>query len=76
MNVDYKIKGNVAGYVAIFLLIVMFIFTTYLTAMDIHFKYDIFIALLMAAIFERCRDTYLEYRKKEIDEQVEKHYEN
>ena len=76
MEKDYKIKGNIAGYVAVFLLIVMFMLTTYLTAMDIHFKYDIFVMLILAAIFERCRDTYLEYRKKEIDEQVEKHYEN
>ena len=75
-DINYKIKGNIAGYVAVFLLIVIFILTIYLTTMDIHFKYDIFTMLILASAFERCRDTYLEYRKREIDEMIEQEVEH
>ena len=68
MNYKDKLKGNIAGYVAVFLLIVIFVSSVYLTTMDIHFKHDVFIILILCGIFESCRETYLDYRKKEIEE--------
>lgn len=70
VKMDYKdkLKGNIAGYVAVFLWIVILALNIYLITMDIHFKYDVFIMLILCGIFENCRETYLDYRKKEIEE--------
>ena len=70
VKMDYKdkVKGNIAGYIAVFLLIIIFASNIYLITMDIHFKYDVFIMIILCVIFERCRETYLDYRKREIEE--------
>ena len=64
---DYKLKGNISGYIGVLLLVVIFVLTTYLTTMDIHFKYDTFVILLLSGAMESCRDKYLDYRKREIE---------
>ena len=61
---DYKLKCEIAGYIAVFIWFVVLGLTIYLTTMDIHFQGDIFVILLLLTIFERCRDTYVEYRNK------------
>lgn len=68
MDLDYKVKGNIAGYIAVFLWIVILVSNIYLITMDIHFKYDVFVMIILCGIFERCRETYLDYRKREIEE--------
>lgn len=72
MKIDYKTKGNIAGYVAVLVLFLIAGLTFYLTVMDIHFECDVFIMLLLMSIFESCRATYIDYRKKEIDELLTK----
>lgn len=70
-NKTYKIKGELAGYAAIGILVIMFIMSVYSIAMDFHFKGDVFAMLLLAGIFEVCRESYLDYRNQEnCDERV------
>lgn len=63
-----EIKGEVSGYVAIIINIIIFIMVTIFTVQNIHFKYDLFIFFILVGISAGCRETYLEYRKKQIME--------
>lgn len=72
MKINYKTKGNIAGYIAVLILFLIFGLTLYLTIMDIHCQCDVFIMLVLIGLFESCRATYIDYRKKEIDEQLTK----
>lgn len=64
-NKTYKIKGELAGYAAIAILIIMFVVSVYSIAVDFHVKGDIFLTLLLIGLFEGCRELYLDYRKIE-----------
>lgn len=68
MRMDYKLKGNIAGCIAVLLFVIVLVLIIYLTVMDIHFKYDVFVTILLLGIMESCRDTYLDYQKREIEE--------
>lgn len=68
IKMDYKLKGNIAGYIAVVLMIIILVLSTYLTVMDVHFKCDVFVMILLVSIMGACRDTYLDYRKREIEE--------
>ena len=44
---DYKLKGNIAGYIAVFIQIVIFVLTMCFTAIDVHFRYDCLTIVLL-----------------------------
>ena len=57
-------KCELAGYIALILWFFILGLMIWLVALDIHFEGDVLVILFLVATFERCRDTYVEYRNK------------
>lgn len=65
-----KIIGEVSGYVAIIIWIILFVFSVVSLPFDFHFKGDIFVVILLVALSIGFRETYLDYRDKQEMEKI------
>lgn len=66
---SYKIKSYIVGCIGIFLFIALFMYIGIATVFDIHFECDVLVGVWMYILAMLCKETYFDYRKKEIEEE-------
>lgn len=60
----YKRTSNFLGTLAMILLFAMAALCIFTIGLGFHFSGDVFVAFCLAALFETCRSSYIEFKEK------------
>lgn len=67
---SYKTKSYIVGCIGVLLFAAFLMFVGIVTVCDIHFECDVLVGVWMYILALMCKETYFDYRKKEMEGEV------